>query len=71
MLSSQQVQTLNFSFFAAVALWCIGQMSPKSLSVVTQSAPDVAKALHYQPRTPPTVFEPEYMDFSEESQEAL
>jgi hypothetical protein len=69
MLSSQQVQTLNSLFFAGMLLWCLGQMGPNSLVLAVQSTPDVTKALHYQPRTPPPVFDPEYIDVSEDSQE--
>lgn len=68
MLSNQQAQTLNTFFFLGLLLWCIGQMGPNTLAITMLSTPDVTKALHYQPRTPPPVFDPEYIDLSEDSQ---
>ena len=69
MLSNEQAQTLNTFFFLGLLLWCIGQMGPNTLAIAMLSTPDVTKALHYQPRTPPPVFDPEYIDLSEDSQD--
>ena len=69
MLSNKQVQTLNTFFVLGLLLWCIGQMGPNTLAITMLSTPDVTKALYYQPRTPPPVFDPEYIDLSEDSQD--
>ncbi|MGA1734794.1 MAG: hypothetical protein ACO386_07235, partial [Burkholderiaceae bacterium] len=69
MLNIQEAQTLNAFFLAGVVLWCMSQVGPNSMALASQSVADVTKALHYQPRTPPPVFEPEYIDLSEDSQE--
>ena len=69
MLSNEQAQTLNTFFVLGLLLWCMGQMGPNTLAITMQSTPDVTKALHYQPRTPPPVFDPEYIDLSEDSQD--
>ncbi|MEY4013544.1 MAG: hypothetical protein RLZZ290_408, partial [Pseudomonadota bacterium] len=42
---------------------------PGAMALEVPRFSDVTKALHYQPRTPPPVFEPEYLDVSTDSLE--
>lgn len=67
----EQEQVLNMFLLAGVVIWCIGQSSPQNHVPVTSHVTVTARALDQQPRTPPPVFEPEYADVSQESQESF
>jgi hypothetical protein len=69
MMSLREIQAFHAFFFAGTLLWCIAQTSPGALALEVPRFSDVTKALHYQPRTPPPVFEPEYLDVSTDSLE--
>lgn len=69
MMSLREIQAFHAFFFTGTLLWCIAQTSPGELSLEVPRFSDVTKALHYQPRTPPPVFEPEYLDVSTDSLE--
>lgn len=64
MLTQNQMVWLNHMFFASLLVWFLalqGTLTP----IATHYGPsDVAKALHYQPRIPPPVFDPEVTDTS-------
>jgi hypothetical protein len=66
----QQEQALNLFLLAGVLVWCIGQLSPQTYAPMSSHRTVVARALDQQPRTPPPVFEPEYADVTQESQES-
>ncbi|MEY3016128.1 MAG: hypothetical protein ACO37H_03315 [Burkholderiaceae bacterium] len=69
MMSLREIQAFHAFFLAGTLLWCIAQMTPGALAFEVPRLSDVTKALHYQPRTPPPVFEPEYLDVSTDSLE--
>lgn len=58
-LTLQAVHTL---VFVCMMLWFVAQQNLLSPSAVKYGPTDVAKALHFQPRTPPPTFDPEQID---------
>jgi hypothetical protein len=67
MLTQNQMVWVNHMFFASLLVWFLalqGTLTPVQLKY---GPSDVAKALHYQPRTPPPVFDPEMTDTSAEA----
>jgi len=69
MMSLREIQALNVVFLVSASLWSIAQTNAVMLAVEVPALSDVTKAFHYQPRTPPPVFEPDYFDISSESQD--
>ncbi|MCU0763167.1 MAG: hypothetical protein ACK40L_11295 [Hydrogenophaga sp.] len=63
-------QALNTLMLAGTLLWFVAQHNLLAPSALRYGPTDVAKALHYQPRTPPPMFEPEQVDINAEDAEA-
>lgn len=68
MLSSRQIQLLNHFFFAGVFIWFVAQQPVSWPQLASSSASaEIKRALHYFPRTPPPIFEPEMLDLAQDS----
>jgi len=67
MLTQNQMVWLNHMFFASLVVWFLALQGTLTHSALKYGPVDVAKALHYQPRTPPPVFDPEVTDSSVEN----
>jgi len=61
---------LNHFFFAGILLWFVAQNGLLAPIPTKFANIDVAQALHYQPRLPPPMLDPEQLDASIEEAEA-
>jgi hypothetical protein len=64
------LQALNTLMFAGIMLWFVAQQNLLAPSPLKYGPTDVAKALHYQPRTPPPMLDPEQLNTTGEEAEA-
>jgi hypothetical protein len=64
MLTQNQLVWVNHLFFASLVVWFLALQGTLPPLALKYGPSDVAKALHYQPRTPPPVFDPEVTDTS-------
>jgi hypothetical protein len=65
------LQALNAFVFAGILLWFVAQQNLLAPSAINYGLPDVAKAMHFQPRTPPPLLDPEQIDISFEEAETF
>ena len=65
------LQALNALFFAGTLWWFVAQQNLLAPMAIKYGPTDVAKALHYQPRLPPPMFDPEQIDPGLEDAEAF
>jgi hypothetical protein len=64
-------QALHAFVFAATLLWFVAQQNLLAPSATKYGPTDVAKAMHFQPRTPPPVPDPEQLDTALEDAETF
>jgi hypothetical protein len=69
MRMTNPLAVMNHLIFASLMLWFVVQHSLLAPSPIRYGPVDVAKALHYQPRTPPPILDPEQMNASIEEAE--
>jgi membrane protein required for beta-lactamase induction len=67
MLTQNQMVWVNHMFFASLLVWFLALQGTLTPITIQYAPSDVYKALHYQPRTPPPVFDPEGADASTEA----
>lgn len=65
------LQAIHTFAFVGVMLWFVAQQNLLEPSPVKYGPTDVAKAMHFQPRTPPPTFDPEQIDPSVEDAETF
>ena len=56
------LQALNALVFVGIMLWFVAQQNLLAPSAIKYGPTDVAKAMHFQPRTPPPTLDPEQID---------
>jgi hypothetical protein len=64
-------QALNTLMLAGLMLWFVAQQNLLAPSPLKYGPTDVAKALHYQPRTPPPMLDPEQVQLNGEEAEVV
>jgi len=57
-----QLQALHVLVIAGILLWFVAQQNLLAPSAIKYGPADVAKAMHFQPRIPPPMFDPEQID---------
>jgi hypothetical protein len=65
------LQALNTLAFAGILLWFVAQQNLLAPSAIKYGPTDVAKAMHFQPRTPPPMFDPEQIDIGLEDADSF
>lgn len=65
------LQALNVLIFAGIMLWFVAQQNLLAPSAIKYGPTEVAKARHFQPRTPPPAFDPEQIDTALEDAETF
>lgn len=64
MRMTNPLDVINHFFFASLLTWFVVQHSALAPSPLKYGSTMVAQALHYQPRTPPPMLDPEQLDTS-------
>jgi hypothetical protein len=64
-------QAVNALVFMGILLWFVAQQNLLAPSAIKYGPADVAKAMHFQPRTPPPTFDPEQLDTGVEEAETF
>lgn len=64
-------QALHAFAFAGIAMWFLAQQHLLAPSAIKYGPTDVAKAMHFQPRTPPPMLDPEQIDIGLEDAETI
>ena len=64
-------QALNTLMLAGLMLWFVAQQNLLAPSPLKYGLADVAKALHYQPRMPPPMLDPEQTNTMGEESEVV
>jgi hypothetical protein len=65
------LQALNTLVLAGIMLWFVAQQNLLTPSAIKYGPTDVAKAMHFLPRTPPPMLDPEQMDIGVEDTETF
>ena len=65
------LQSLNTLMLAGLMLWFVAQQNLLAPSPLKYGLADVAKALHYQPRMPPPMLDPEQVQLNGEEAEVV
>ncbi len=63
------LEALNTLVFAGIMLWFVAQQNLLAPSAIKYGPTDTAKAMHFQPRTPPPTLDPEQVDIGAEEAE--
>ena len=65
------LQGLHTLVLAGILLWFVAQQNLLAPSAMKYGPTDVAKARHFQPRTPPPMFDPEQIDVGPEDADSF